>query len=195
MKKYRLVKTIENTSLETGLWFNNQTSEYELWRNHKKVGSLHKAEAEKFTQESNEFDVEEMLVKTYTNFVKKLDKENLTLNEYLYWNNIKLTKLEVECLNEIFAEGSFYEEAANYTEDNKPYADRKYGTFIGWEIMEWEVKGCRGALSSLKKKGILTIVSENINDEDCSAYYIHFTPEFKEDGSYHELKIDEDNLK
>lgn len=117
-------------------------------------------------------------------------KEN-HLVRYLKDTKQKLTQKEFDCLQAILGQGSFYEESANYNEKTKEYyVAPDYPTFIGWEITEEEVKGCRGALASLVKKGILEISSDNVNGEELATYYIKYTPDFKKDSEYyHELDI------
>jgi len=118
------------------------------------------------------------------------------LVKYLYDNNLKLTQKELDCLQAIFGQGSFYEESANYNEETKEYYVADYPTFIGWEITEEEVKGCRGALASLVKKGILEIGSDDVNGEKMATYYIKYTPDFKKDTEYyHELDIPTELIK
>lgn len=95
----------------------------------------------------------------------------MKLNDYLKLTNIKLTDLEKKCLNEIRGQGSFYEEGLG---NNGKFEE---GTFFGWEIYESEVPGCRGALASLVKKGILTIDYQ----DGQAAYYINYEPTFKKD--------------
>lgn len=95
----------------------------------------------------------------------------MKLRDVLRNGTIKLTELEKRCLNYIRSQGSFYEEGLWYT------GDEFESTFFGWEIYESEIKGCRGALSSLSKKGVLDIV----DDEDV-AYYINYELEFDERG-------------
>ena len=84
---------------------------------------------------------------------------------------ISLTDLEKRCLQRIRSQGSFYEEGLGSGEF-------KPGTFFGWEIFEYEVKGCRGAISSLSKKGVLTVVDDDSYFDVISAYYINYELEF-----------------
>lgn len=69
-------------------------------------------------------------------------------------SGIKLTELEKEVLQCIRNQGSFYEEGLFYESHESPECKC---VFFGWEIYESEVKGCRGAISSLVKKGVLDI--------------------------------------
>ena len=78
-----------------------------------------------------------------------------------------LTDLEKKCLQKIRSQGSFYEESLC----GEPFQN---SAFLGWEIYESEVKGCRGALGSLSKKGIIDIVE----DDDYIGYYINYELEF-----------------
>lgn len=95
----------------------------------------------------------------------------MKLREALRNGLISLTDLEKRCLQEIRNQGSFYEESLG----REPFES---SAFLGWELYESEVKGCRGALSSLSKKGILDIVE----DDDCSGYYINYELEFDTNG-------------
>lgn len=177
MKKWTMIK--QTNEGQAKLWLNNQNGEYSIWCNKQEVMP------EKFNCND-----ETQALKNLDEYEKLVNAEIMTLNDYLKLTNITLTNIEIDCLNTILSEGSFYEEAANYNEETKEYyVERKYGSFIGWEIFEHEVKGCRGALASLVKKNILTIVYDNIDGEDMAAYYIHFTPKFKNEG-YHVLDLD-----
>lgn len=164
--QWKLIKKYEDVKFPTSLWFNKETMNFEIWRNHACVKVLAHGEADKADK-----------------WVEETENSDMTLNEYLHRNNLSLTELEVRCLNYIFGEGSFYEENGELDFQDV----RKYGAFIGWDLSEEEIPGCRGALSSLKKKGVLTIVDE---DDGLQAYYIHFEPEFlpKTQG-YHKLLL------
>lgn len=109
-----------------------------------------------------------------------IENEDMTLEDWLIFNNLKLTKLEVKVLNCIKGQGSFYEEAACYDDDTKQYYVRNRSCFFGWYIDEDELPGCRGAIASLVKKGILEVVYQEINYELEASYYIKFTPTFDE---------------
>ncbi len=98
----------------------------------------------------------------------------MKLNDYLKVSGIRLTALEKKCLNEIRGQGSFYEEGLG---NNGEFEE---GTFFGWEIYESEVPGCRGALASLVKKGILTIDYQ----DGQAAYYLNYEPTFKKDNDW-----------
>lgn len=107
----------------------------------------------------------------------------MKLNERLLnESGIKLTELEVKCLETILGEGSFFEEAGGNENENN--------TFIGWQIYENEVKGCRGALASLEKKGVIDIY----DDEEGVGYYINYGLTFKPEG-YHKLLLAENQIK
>lgn len=186
----KLIKKYTEGQFNTELWWNDKTKQFDIWRNKKVVKTLSYKGMVLFEDmvEKAKIEADEWFDDT--------EKANLTLNEYLQRNNIQLTQLELDCLYAIFSEGSFYEESANYNEETKEYyVNRKHGTFIGWYIDESEVPGCRGALSSLQKKGILTIEYDSAFDNQ-AMYFIYFTPEFKTGtGWYHDLKIDAGNLK
>lgn len=92
----------------------------------------------------------------------------MKLNDYLKQNGIKLTKLEKEVLQCIRDQGSFYEEGLGLN------GSFERGAFFGWEVYESEIRGCRGAISSLVKKDILTVDYA----EGMAAYYINYEPEF-----------------
>lgn len=96
-------------------------------------------------------------------------------------SGIELTELEKESLNCILSQGSFFEE----TGGNE--AVKNFGCcFIGYWIDEDEVPGCRGALSSLEKKGVINVI------KDYDKYYsINYELTFKEDGYYHEIDFGE----
>ena len=66
--------------------------------------------------------------------------------KYLNESNITLTKLEVETLECILEQGTFYEESQYDSIENMK------SCFFGWEIYENEVKGCRGALGKSREK-------------------------------------------
>lgn len=196
MKKFRLVKTLAKDVI-TNLWFNNETKSYEIWRNHGLVEVLCYTNSELANEKIEDLAIEEAQA-----WLKDTENCNMTLNEYLQRNNIKLTLLEISVLEYILGEGSFYEESCERIKDEKTgeyidtYVERSYGTFIGWEIYESEVPGCRGAISSLIRKGILTVIYQTIDKrKEQASYYLHFKPEFVEDGYYHQLKIDGNNLK
>lgn len=182
---WKLIKKYENTTAPTSLWYNKETAEFEIWRNHGCVKVLSYKGYVLYQDMENVAKIEA------DEWVSDTETKGMTLNEYLERNNMQITQLELRCLNLIFSEGSFYEENGELDFQDM----RKYGAFIGWDITEEEIPGCRGALSSLKKKGILTIVDEDgFADGVQQAYYIHFKPEFKEE-SYHRLNIHKHNLK
>lgn len=116
----------------------------------------------------------------------------MTLRDYLKSKKMRLTQLEVDTLECILSQGSFYEESASFDKvTQKYYVAEGYDAFIGWWIDESEVKGCRGALSSLVKKGVLNIVTDRDFGEAQQAYYIRHTLEFVENTSdYHKLLLD-----
>ena len=182
MKKWTMIKESKDGAAK--LWLNNTNGVYTIWCN--------KASVQGFESEN-----EDEALTMFNNYLLERDAEVLTLKRYLLLNNITLTQTELKSLEDILSEGSFYEEALDYQKDangeldfDKPFVNRKYGTFIGWEINENEVPGCRGALASLVKKGIRTI---NYDDgEDQVAYYINFTLEFKDEKQfgYHTLDLD-----
>lgn len=95
-------------------------------------------------------------------------------------SNVTLTKLEVKTLECILSQGSFYEESQY--ED----IEKMKSCFFGWEITEKEVKGCDGALASLVKKGIISV----IKDCDGVAYYTNYAFKFDESKErYHALDL------
>ena len=100
----------------------------------------------------------------------------MKLNEALRNGIFTLTELEKKCLNAIRSQGSFYEESMEWNPETN---EREFseGQFFGWEIYEEEVKGCRGAISSLVKKGVLSVDY----DDECAAYYINYELEFEDD--------------
>ena len=100
----------------------------------------------------------------------------MKLRDVLQKGIITLTDLEKECLNAIRGQGSFYEESMDY---NPETVENEFfeGQFFGWEIYESEVKGCRGAIASLVKKGVLYAS----DDDECTAYYINYELEFEDD--------------
>ena len=100
----------------------------------------------------------------------------MKLRDALQKGIITLTDLEKKCLNAIRSEGSFYEESMDYNPETNEYEFFE-GQFFGWEIYESEVKGCRGAIASLVKKGVLT----TYEDDECTAYYINYELEFEDD--------------
>jgi len=115
------------------------------------------------------------------------------LVRYLKDTNQKITQLELDCLHEILSQGSFYEESCSYDKEKEQYyVDGS--ACIGWEITEKEVKGCRGAISSLQKKGILDIGYDDVNGEEMSFYCIKHTLDFTKDG-YHHLDIPAEFIK
>lgn len=99
--------------------------------------------------------------------------------KYLNESNVTLTKLEVETLECILAQGSFYEES-QYEE-----IEKMKSCFFGWEIYEKELKGCRGALASLVKKGII-MVWEDSGDV---GYNTKYAFKFDENKGYHKLDL------
>lgn len=185
---WKLIKKYENTTAPTSFWYNKETKNFEIWRNHGCVKVLSYKGYVLYE------DMEVVAKIDADEWVAETENKGMSLNEYLERNNLQLTELELRCLHLIFGEGSFYEENGELDFQDM----RKYGAFIGWDINEEEIPGCRGALSSLKKKGILTIVDEDgFADGVQQAYYIHFSPEFKKEGKhfYHELDIHPQNLK
>lgn len=80
-----------------------------------------------------------------------------------------LTTLEKRCLNKIRRQGSFYEEGF----DGEEF---KEGQFFGWGIYESGVPGCRGAIASLVKKGVLS----TDKDGEKTAYFINYELDFDE---------------
>ena len=98
--------------------------------------------------------------------------------KYLNESNITLTKLEVETLECILGQGSFYEESQYDSIENMK------SCFFGWEIYENEVKGCRGALASLVKKGVI-----NIFDDDGVGYCTNYAFKFDKSKGYHKLDL------
>ena len=188
----KLIKVYEGGQFKTELWWNDKTKQFDIWRNKKVVERL-----------SYDLQKVNIATKICDDWYEDTEHANMTLNEYLKRNNIQLTKIEIDTLECILGEGSFYEESASYIKNedtdeySTPYVERKYGTFIGWYIDESECPGCRGALSSLVKKGILSIAYDDSYGEGPQAmYYIYFTPEFlPECQGYHKLKIDEGNRK
>lgn len=99
--------------------------------------------------------------------------------KYLNDANVTLTKLEVKTLECILSQGSFYEETADYND-----IDKMKSCFFGWEIYENEVKGCRGALASLVKKGIISIF-----EDDGVGYVTNYAFKFDESKGYHKLDL------
>ena len=179
--QWKLITKYEDVKFPTSLWYNKETNNFEIWRNHASVKVLTYKGHVLFEDMVNHAKCDAM------NWVSETEHSDMTLNEYLHRNNLSLTKLEIECLETILGEGSFYEENGEAR-----YQDiRKHGAFIGWDINEEEVPGCRGALSSLKKKGILTIVDEDgFADGVQQAYYIHVILEFKpQEEGYHKLLL------
>lgn len=175
MKKWTLIK--ESTDGATKLWYDSSKSTYSIWRN---KGAIH-------TFESH-YDVVEC-EKTFDELVEFIQNGDMTLGQWLKLNNYTLTELELDVLDCIRSQGSFYEEAAEYDDDKKMYYVKNRSCFFGWQITEEEVPGCRGALSSLVKKGILDIVFDDSCQTDefpqgMQAYFIKFTPIFNEDGSF-----------
>lgn len=109
--------------------------------------------------------------------------------KYLNEINATLTKLEVKTLECILGQGSFYEEdlmnCGGNVEDVKT-------AFIGWEIFENEVKGCRGAIASLVKKGIIRVW----NDCGDVGYNTNYAFRFDENSKYyHTLDLTGINVK
>lgn len=100
----------------------------------------------------------------------------MKLRDALQKGIITLTDLEKKCLNAIRGEGSFYEESMDYNFETGENEFSK-SQFFGWEIYESEVKGCRGAIASLVKKGVL----DTLEDDGCTAYYINYELEFEDD--------------
>lgn len=98
--------------------------------------------------------------------------------KYLNESNITLTKLEVETLERILAQGSFYEES-QYEE-----IEKMKSCFFGWELYEEEVKGCRGALASLVKKGVIRVFND-----DGVGYCTNYAFKFDESKGYHKLDL------
>ena len=92
---------------------------------------------------------------------------------------IELTELEKRTLNCIADQGSYYEEGLNGEDVSKLKS-----TFLGYEIDEDEIPGCRGALSSLVKKGVLQVV----NGEDMQMYYIKYLLDFLPN-TYHTIQF------
>lgn len=176
----RLLKTYSEVQFPTELWWNDETKKFDLWRNHKVVYTFFSPFELTDEEAINEAD----------RFVEKTEHEVLTLNEYLSRNNIKITQLEIDSLEAILSEGSFYAECGSGPDE------RGKSCFFGWCIDESEVPGCRGALSSLQKKGIVNIVYDNsfYGRGPQAAYYTYVKFEFIE-GSDDRLKIDEENRK
>ena len=185
----KLIKSYEG-QFTTELWWNDKAKCFDIWRN--------KAVVRTFKYQSLVL-FDDMLIAVCIDFDEWFDfteKGNLTLNQYLERNNIKLTQLELECLQAIVRQGSFYEESALYDKDDNPYVERGSSAFIGWYIDEVEVPGCRGGLSSLEKKGIIEVGQDEVNNEVASTYYTLFSLEFDTTHPYyHTLKIDSGNLK
>lgn len=101
-------------------------------------------------------------------------------------SGLTLTKLEVKVLEEILSQGSFYEEAGG----NDIVAElHDTSIFIGWEIYEEEVKGCRGAIASLVKKGVIGVNYDRCMEMSsyCTYYALDFLDE-KEHG-FHKLDL------
>lgn len=92
--------------------------------------------------------------------------------ERLINTNIHLTDLEKKALQLIRDEGSFYEESFN-----SAYSD----IFLGYSLEESELKGARGALSSLVKKGVINI-QEDPDFSDSSLVYINYILDFEDNG-------------
>lgn len=111
--------------------------------------------------------------------LEELEKEPITLKQALKKGLIKLTELEKKCLNAIRNQGSFYEESMDYNKETGEYEFSK-GQFFGWELDEEEVKGCRGAIASLVKKGVLA----TDEDDGMTAYYIYYELEFKKNNRW-----------
>lgn len=114
-----------------------------------------------------------------TDALEELKEESITLKQALKKGLIKLTNLEKKCLNAIRGQGSFYEESMDYNKETREYEFSK-GQFFGWELDEEEVKGCRGAIASLVKKGVLA----TDEDDGMTAYYIYYELEFKKDNRW-----------
>lgn len=180
---FKLIYQVKDSKFETDVWYAADKCELHIWRH----GKRHE-----FIGVKDEFQAYEIA----TGFISIADSSKTSLNNYLHLNNIKLTQLEVDTLEAILGQGSYYEESACW-EDNEnghhPYVDGS--CFIGWDIDEKELPGCRGAISSLVKKGILNVNDDELNFEVMQAYYIKVTPTFKKGGYYHQLDIDSENLK
>ena len=99
--------------------------------------------------------------------------------KYLNDANVTLTTLEVKTLECILSQGSFYEESSDYED-----IDKMKSCFFGWEIDESELKGCRGALASLVKKGIIQVF-----DDDGVGYMTNYAFKFDESKGYHKLDL------
>lgn len=108
------------------------------------------------------------------------------LVRYLQDSKQKLTKLEIATLETILGQGSFYEEC--WSNEDEGWQGQ---TFIGWYIDEKECPGCRGALASLKKKGIIDIGSDDVNGKEMPCYWTNYMLDFVKDGYYHQLDIPE----
>ena len=195
----KLIKAYENSQFTTELWWNDETKQFDVWRNKKVVKTFSYKGYVLFEDMVNVAKIE------CDEWVNDTEHANMTLNEYLQRNNIKLTEKEIDTLECILSEGSFYEEGAPYARNengdldfDRPLVDRQYGTFLGWYIDEDEVPGCRGALSSLQKKGIITVqYDDSFMEGPQAAYYIYFALEFDESEGhyYHQLVINEENRK
>ena len=108
----------------------------------------------------------------------------MKLREALQKGLFTLTELEKKCLNAIRGQGSFYEESMWWNRETQQ-CEFWPGQFFGWEIYESEIKGCRGAISSLVKKGVLNTSEE----DDMTSYYINYELEFEEDNEW-EIKFE-----
>lgn len=177
MKKWQMIKT--STDEKARLWLNLKTGEYSIWCNKTEILPS------RFTVKTTQEDAE----KLFDKYLTEKSNNRITLPMYLALNGLTLTELEIDCLHCMLSQGSFYEEAALYDEEAQQfYVDAKYGCFFGWEIYESEVPGCRGAIASLVKKGILTVS----NDGKMEMYNILCTPIFKDEKQfgYHKLDLD-----
>lgn len=102
----------------------------------------------------------------------------MKLRDALKQGLFTLTDLEKKSLNCIRNQGSFYEEGMRYNENDE--LEFVEGQFFGWKIYESEVKGCRGAISSLVKKGILN----TDEDDEQTMYFINYELEFDSNNKY-----------
>ena len=97
-------------------------------------------------------------------------------------SGITLTELEKKCITKILEQGSFFEESGG-NEDVREWGT----TFIGYQIDETEIPGCRGALASLVKKGVISIGYDEDNDgKEIACYFIRYELTFlPEEYGYH----------
>lgn len=189
--KFTLIETIRG-KFPTDIWFCEDKQVFDVWRNKAKLFQNFPI-PEDSNFEKTFSDIRLFIYNLNDNFY---GEDNISLVDYLRLNNLKLTTLEKDVIEAIMGEGSFYEESADWKDvDGHHIPCVKGSCFIGWDIDEKEIPGCRGAISSLVRKGILTVADDDCNGNTIQAYYIHQTPEFVEGGYYHQLDIPAELIK